>query len=125
MTSSGPPDADPRPPAAPVPRPRRGYWLPGAIALVALVGIGVAVGAGDLDHSPPHALHGPDLAQQLALGIQAQQGASRPPDVRCPASEPVRDGWQFVCQLAGNGTDRPIQVVEIDNRGHLRWHLGP
>ncbi|HEY3809983.1 MAG TPA: DUF4333 domain-containing protein, partial [Acidimicrobiales bacterium] len=104
MTSSGP--ADPGP--APAPRPRRGYFLPGTIALVVLVAIGVAVGAGDLDHSRPHTLHGTDVAQELALGIQAQQGSHALPDVRCPAAEPVHDGWQFTCQLVGTGPNRAV-----------------
>jgi hypothetical protein len=121
MTSSGPADPGPAPP----PRARRGYLLPGVIALVVLVAIGAAVGAGDLDHSRPNTLHGPDMAQQLALGIQAQQGWRTLPDVRCPATEPVRDGWQFACRLVGSGPDRSVQVTEIDSRGHLRWRIGP
>jgi hypothetical protein len=120
MTSSGPADLGP----APAPRPRRGYLVPGAIALVVLVAIGAALGAGDLDHSRPSTLHGPDVAHELALGIQAQQRSHALPDVRCPATEPVRAGWQFACQLIGIGPDRSVQVTEIDSRGHLRWRLG-
>jgi hypothetical protein len=123
MTSSGP--ADPGPAPAPAPGARRGYLLPGVIALVALVAIGAAAGAGDLDHSRPSTLHGPDVAHELALGIQAQQGSRPLPDVRCPATEPVHDGWQFACRLVGRAPDRSVRVTEIDGRGHLRWRIGP
>ena len=40
-------------------------------------------------------------------------------------SEPVRAGYRFVCTTTQAGGNRPIQVVEIDGRGHLRWQLGP
>jgi hypothetical protein len=108
----------------PTPRRRRGYWIPGLIAIAVLTAIGVAFGAGDLNHRSPSVLHGSDVAQQIALGIQAQQNLQRPPDVRCPATEPVRNGWRFVCTRVGAGPAKPIHVVEIDERGRLRWSLG-
>ena len=95
------------------------------IAKTVLAAIGLALGAGDLDHSSPTVLHGSDMAQQIALGIQVQQGTHAPPQVHCPASEPVRAGYRFVCTTAQAGVNRQIQVVEIDGRGHLRWQLGP
>jgi hypothetical protein len=110
---------------APVPRARRGYWIPAVIATTALVAIGLALGAGDLDHRSPTRLHGPDMAQEIALGIQAQQGTHAPPVVHCPVSEPVRAGYRFACTTGPAGANRQIQVVEIDGRGHLRWQLGP
>jgi Domain of unknown function (DUF4333) len=108
-----------RPPPA-----RRGYWIPGLIALAALLAIGLAFGAGDLNHRSPSTLQGVQVAQQLALAIQAEDGTHAVPDITCPASEPVRAGVQFVCTMAGTGSPRPIEVSEIDGRGHLRWHVG-
>jgi hypothetical protein len=65
------------------------------------------------------------VAQQIALGIQAQEHLHRPPDVHCPATEPVRHGRRFVCTRVGvAGPAVPIHVVEIDDRGRLRWSLG-
>jgi hypothetical protein len=95
------------------------------IAMTVLAAIGLALGAGDLDHSSPTVLHGPDVAQQIALGIQAQQATHAPPPVRCPSSEPVRAGYRFVCTTTQAGANRQVQVVEIDGRGHLRWQVGP
>lgn len=102
---------------------RRGYFVPGAVALVALLGIGLWIGAGaDLTHPPPKTLHGSDVAGQISLGIQAQQNDSSPPTVRCP-DEPVRTGYRFTCTLERAGSKRTVDVSEIDGRGHLRWSL--
>jgi hypothetical protein len=89
-----------------------------------LTAIGVAFGAGDLNHRRPAVIHGNDVAQEIALGIQAQEGTHGPPDVRCPATEPVRNAWQFTCVRQDGGRPVPIRVVEIDNRGRLRWSRG-
>jgi hypothetical protein len=121
MTSTG---ASP-PAGSPAPRRRRGYWIPAVIAMTALTAIGLALGAGDLDHGNPTVLHGPDVAQQIGLGIQVQQATHAPPEVHCPASEPVRVGYEFVCTTIQAGVNHQIQVVEIDGRGHLRWQLSP
>ena len=107
--------------AAPVRRGRRGYFLPGAIAMVALVLIALAVGGGDLDHSAPHALNGPDVASQIALGIQAEQNSTGLPSVTCPQSEPARSGVTFTCAVSGAGAHRTVYVTEIDSRGQVRW----
>jgi hypothetical protein len=111
--------------ACPVKRPsgRRGYLIPGLIAMAVLLAIGVALGAGDLDHRSTSGLHGSDVAQQLALAIQAQSGLHTPPDVTCPATEPVRQGFRFSCSITGNGSTRVVDVEETDGRGHLRWQL--
>jgi hypothetical protein len=97
------------------------------IAVAALTALGVALGAGDLNHSSPKVLSGKDVAQQIALGIQTKEGSHSPPDVHCPANEPVRQGWQFVCtrpKPGKAGAVQTVEVVEIDPRGHLRWSLG-
>jgi Domain of unknown function (DUF4333) len=123
MPSAGPPDAQTG--ARPsVPARRRGYWIPGLIALAVLLLIAVAVGAGDLDHSAPHVLQGPDVASQIALGIQAQEETASAPNVHCPKTEPVRSGLQFQCAVWRNGKRVPVEVVELDQHGQLSWHLG-
>lgn len=101
----------------------KGYFLPGFIAMVALVGIGVFVaGAGDLQHRAPSTLAGSDIAAQIALGIQTQQNTARAPSVTCPPSEPVRSGFRFYCRLAGKPA-RTVEVTEVDSRGRVRWSL--
>lgn len=105
----------------------KGYFLPGFIALAALLGIGLFVGAGDLQHPVPTALVGPDIASQIALGIQAQQNLARAPAVSCPAREPVHEGLRFQCTLAAGsgGGSRTVYVTEVDGRGRVRWSLAP
>jgi hypothetical protein len=90
-----------------------------------LLVIAVAVGAGDLDHSAPRNLQGADIASQIALGIETQQGTASAPDVHCPKKEPVRSGWQFECSVTQAGRSVPVDVVELDQHGRLSWHLGP
>jgi hypothetical protein len=116
--------SDSAPPTSPRAGARRGYFLPGVIALIALLVLGLVWGAGDLEHPAATSLTGPDTASLIALGIQAQQDLSRPPDVTCPAREPVRTGLTFDCKLAGT-PPRTIHVTEIDSRGEVRWSLAP
>jgi hypothetical protein len=123
MTSSGPTAA--AGPPGPPPRRRRGYWIPGLIAMAALLAIALALGAGDLDHHKPTVLHGTEVAREIALAIQVQERTHAAPDVRCPASAPVQVGYRFVCTAlrAGSTGLTHVDVQEIDSRGHLRWQL--
>ena len=102
----------------------KGYFLPGFIALVALLVIGLFVGAGDLAHPAPKSLTGSDLADQIALGIQSQQNSTQAPRVTCP-DEPVQQGRRFTCTLvpAGGGPSRTVAVTEVDARGRVSWTL--
>lgn len=103
----------------------KGYFLPGAIALVALLAIGLFfVGGGDLEHPAATELTGSDIASQIALAIQAQENAPAAPSVTCPAREPVRQGRRFVCTLHGT-PDRTVYVTEVDGRGRVRWSFTP
>lgn len=91
------------------------------MALGALLVIGLVFGAGgDLTHPAPKTLSGRDVSSQLAMGIQALDSLPSPPAVTCPATEPVRAGLRFRCYYQGG---KPIDVVEIDSRGHLRWGI--
>jgi hypothetical protein len=104
-------------------RSRRGYWLPAVIAMTVLLAIAAAVGAGDLYHSPPKTLAGSDVASEIAIGMQVEQGATSPPVLHCPDHEPVRTGLTFDCTLGGGRGGRTVKVVEVDARGHLRWQI--
>jgi hypothetical protein len=106
-------------------RGRRGYWIPGIIALTVLVAIAIGFGAGDLTHPSPRTLAGQDVEAELSLGIQAQQGSSSPPVVHCPGSEPVLAGHAFSCTLVTGESTEVVSVVEIDRRGRLRWSITP
>jgi len=105
-------------------RSRRGYFLPGVIALAALLGIGTAFGAGDLVHQAPRVLSGPEVASQVELGLQAELNSVNQPYVTCPSSEPVKAGLTFTCfERPRSGPARPISVSEIDARGQLQFGL--
>ncbi len=105
-------------------RRRRGYWIPGVIALVVLLGIGLGFGAGDLNHRGPTTLAGPQIAQDLAQAIQAKEATPTPPTVHCPDSEPARAGLRFACAVTQAGATRAVDVTETNGRGGLSWHFG-
>lgn len=114
MSDAGPDTAAPR---------RRGRWFPAVLALAALLAIGLVWGAGaDLTHPASKSLSGSDVSAQLAASIQAARSLRSPPVVTCPGHEPLATEFRFRCHL-DDGT--PIDVVETDNRGHLRWSLPP
>ncbi|MHB1928884.1 MAG: DUF4333 domain-containing protein [Acidimicrobiales bacterium] len=101
---------------------KRGYYLPGIIALVVLVGMSVVFALTALRSYDPRVLHGPDVAQSLAEGLQV--GAT-PPTVRCPAAEPRRPGVVFDCTLLRPGrAPRTIQVT-VTTPQSLRYRLLP
>ena len=104
---------------------KRGYLLPGVIALAALLAIATAFGAGDLYHQPPTSLAGPDVASQIALAIQAERNVVSAPSVTCPANEPVRAGLVFYCVETPRVNGQPVRVTvrETDQRGNLSWTL--
>ena len=102
----------------------RGYFLPGFIALLALLGLGLFVGAGDLEHPAAHTLEGPVVASQIALAIQAEQNSVAAPRISCPAEEPVRVGRQFDCTMSGH-PPQTVKVTEVDGRGRVSWSLQP
>jgi hypothetical protein len=108
---------------APMPRPKRGYLLPGAIALAVLVIIGVVVGAGDIQHSAPTSLYGKDVASNLSGGIETEQGWHTAPQLMCPPVEPARQGLEFQCTLVHDGNRQTVDVYEVNNHGNLRWSL--
>lgn len=102
----------------------KGYFLPGVIALLALLGLGLFVGAGDLDHRAPTSLDGTAIASQISLAIQADQNSASAPSIICPAKEPVRAGLQFDCTLGGHPS-KTVRVTEVDSRGRVQWSLTP
>lgn len=111
--------------STPEPRPaRRGYFLPGLIALAVLVLIGLAFGAGDLEHPTAKNLSGADIAGQIALGIQSEQNDRTVPSVSCP-SESVHPGLVFQCTDRSARPARTVYVTETDDRGDVRWSFDP
>ena len=104
------------PEGRPVPA-RRGYLLPGLIALVVLGVLAVLIDVVGLQHRAPRTLAGPDVATLIAQDLQTRTGAHQPPQVRCPASEPVRAGVEFTCEEQAAGGTRTIRVRETSAGG--------
>jgi Domain of unknown function (DUF4333) len=105
-------------------RSKRGYFIPGLIALVVLaVGGGLANFAG-IDHAGPNRLAGPDVETFLGQAIEAQDHLASAPSIRCPASEPVRVGLTFTCTWQRAAGNRPVTVAETDARGQFRFSVG-
>jgi hypothetical protein len=102
--------------AAGAQRPKRGYFLPGAIAMTVLVGASVAFALVGLRTHYPDRLAGPEVAQNLAASIQAQsrRAEAAPPEVDCPAEEPVRPGLVFDCRMVRPG--RPPATIRVTER---------
>ncbi len=112
-------DAPPQTPG----RRRRGYWLPGLIAMTFLVVVSVAFGLVGLESHVGRRLQGQVVAEDLALDLQS--GATIP-TVRCPSEEPRRAGLSFYCTERSPGrTPRTIQVTETAARGGFRYRLLP
>lgn len=85
------------------PRPRRGYLVPGLIALVVLAAIAVVVNFVGLQSRTPRTLAGSEAATLISQQLQAAHQEATPPDVTCPASEPLRAGVVFRCVLHRTG----------------------
>ena len=130
---------DPAPPAGPAApgadaasveasprRPKRGYLVPGIIALVVLAALAVIINYAGLSHPSPHTLSGSDAATLISQGLQSDQGASSPPQISCPAREPIRAGVTFRCTWhRPGGTLTPVEVTETDGTGNLRFRTLP
>lgn len=109
-------------PVAPT-RPRRGYWIPGLIALTFLVVVSVAFVLVGLQSHVGRTLQGPVVAENLSLDLES---GGTTPNVHCPAQEPRRAGLSFDCTA-----DRPgrapvtIRVTETTATGGFRYRLLP
>jgi hypothetical protein len=114
---------------APAPaRPRRGYFLPGTIALVVLAVLAVVIEVTGQQSRTPSTLTGTDVATGIAEAIQvsSRPAEADPPDVRCPAQEPERRGLVFDCTLVAPGhPTRTIRVTETSSSGLYRYEVVP
>jgi Domain of unknown function (DUF4333) len=97
--------------------PRRGYLLPGAIALVVLGILAAVINAAGLQHHRPRTLAGPDVATLIAENLQTRANAAQPPQVRCPPSEPVAAGVAFTCVLSTSHGPQDLLVHETNDQG--------
>src|ERR1700722_10017793 len=98
-------------PAGSRPRPKRGYLVPGIIALGVCAALGVIIDvAGLQSHTASH-LAGADVEVLVSQSLQAATGQHSPPQVRCPAEEPRRAGVTFDCTLLRAG--RPPAVITV------------
>ena len=97
--------------------------MPGVIALAVVTLLAVVVSTAGLQHRSPRSLSGPNVATLISEDMQTRSGAHQPPDVRCPASEPVRRGTRFACRLRAPHGEQRVDVTETDDQGSLSWRV--
>ncbi len=108
------------------PRPKRGYLLPGTIALVVCAVIAIAIDVAGLQSHTPSSLPGRQVEAFISQGLQYAHPQASPPQVRCPADEPLRAGYAFDCVLVTAGrTPATIRVTETSARGTFRYAPPP
>ena len=94
-------------------RGKRGYFLPGLIALAVLLAGGALATAGGLSHAAPTQLDGVHVGTLIAENYQNNHQLASPPPVQCPSTEPVVAGRHFVCQLLrSKGGPLTVDVTE-------------
>jgi hypothetical protein len=105
--------------------PRRGYLVPGVIALVVCAALAVVIDLVGLQSHTPTTLVGSEIATDISQAIQSSRGDTSPPEVRCPASEPMRAGTAFDCTLLQAGRPpTPIRVSETGSTGGFHFVVG-
>jgi hypothetical protein len=112
----------PGPAAGGRPRPKRGYLLPGTIALVVCAAIATVIDVTGIQSHTPSSLPGSQVATFLSQSLQYTHPQATPPQVRCPADEPLRAGLSFRCVLVRPGhPDADILVTETSAHGTFRY----
>jgi hypothetical protein len=107
----------------PLPR-RRGYLVPGAIALVVLGVIALVIDVAGLQSHTPSTLVGTEIATDVSQAVQASQNLGSPPQVHCPAREPLRAGLVFECTLLRPGrAAEGVRVTEESKGGDFHIQL--
>ncbi|MDQ2727799.1 MAG: DUF4333 domain-containing protein [Actinomycetota bacterium] len=94
-------------------RGKRGYFIPGLIALAVLLAGGAFASAGGLSHASPTRLDGAHVGTLIAQNYQNNHQLESPPPVECPNNEPVAAGHLFVCHLLRTkGGPLRVEVTE-------------
>lgn len=105
--------------------PRRGYLVPGLIALAVLAVLAVLIDVIGLQHHAPRVLAGPDVATLIAQDMQTRDASRQPPQIRCPTSEPVRVGLRFTCEVENPSGNRTVRVEVTSSQGTFTWQELP
>jgi hypothetical protein len=101
--------------------PRRGYLVPGVIALVVLAVIALVIDVAGLQSHSPRSFSAEDVEQDITSWAQSQMGLTNP-SATCPGSEPKRTGTVFYCSLTASGRTRRVQVTELSTATfHLQF----
>jgi hypothetical protein len=92
---------------------KRGYFVPGIIALAVLLAVGAFAYGGGLSHAGPSGVDSSRVAALIAETYQNNHQLASPPPVQCPDHEPVAIGHRFECQLLRKaGGPLPVEVTE-------------
>jgi hypothetical protein len=107
------------------PRPaRRGYLLPGLIALFVCAAVAIVFDLTGLQSHNPKRLAGSEVETFLAQAVQAGHPQSSPPQVHCPGSEPLRAGVVFSCTMTRTGRGpATIRVTETSSAGVFHYKV--
>jgi hypothetical protein len=92
-------------------------------ALAVCVAIGLLINFLLLQHRAPGALEGPSVAERISQGIQFNDHLAAPPAIRCPATEPLRQGVTFRCSGYLGGRHVPITVMVASASGELTFQV--
>ena len=98
---------------------RRKILLGGGLVTLTLAGCG-----GTLSHPAPAPTASGKLdTGRVARSIQASIQSQRHIHARvsCPASEPLRRDWHFVCFATTSSGQTPFVVTEVDDRGSTTY----
>ncbi len=115
-------DAAPAPAAGALPRKKRGYLVPGVIALVVCAGLATLIDVAGLQARTPARLAATEAETFLSEAVQARDNLATPPSVRCPGTEPLRAGVSFSCVIRLAGRDHRVRVQE-GSGGRLSYEV--
>jgi hypothetical protein len=93
---------------------------------VVCAGIALVIDLAGIQSHTPSSLPGSQIATFLSQSLQYSHPQAAPPQVRCPADEPLRDGFSFDCVLVrADRPDATIAVTETSAHGTFSYRPPP
>ena len=62
---------------------------------------------------------------EAAIQTQTEHTTGSLVSVTCPASQPLRIGYTFLCTATINGEPHTVEVTEPNGNGDVRWVVEP
>ena len=57
-------------------------------------------------------------------GIEKQTGPNTV-EVECPKDIEAKAGGKFTCTARAQGSEAPVEVIQRDDKGNIRWSIKP